>query len=79
MNMAQPENIRVADELLLDLLFAANAQTFESLPPHVRQISVEGVPIATLDIDGLLKTRTSYRDKDKIDMAVLNRLKAGLG
>lgn len=76
---AQPDNIRVADELLVDLLFAANGQTFESLQPHVRQIVVEGVPITTLDIDGLLKTKTDYRDKDKIDIAVLTRIKRELG
>ena len=27
----EPENIRVADELLIDLLFAANGETIESL------------------------------------------------
>lgn len=75
---AAPDNIRVADELLVDLLFAANGQTFESLQPHVRQITVEGVPIFTLDIDGLLKTKTDYRDKDLIDKGALTRLKCGL-
>ena len=75
---AQPDNIRVADELLIDLLFAANGQTFESLLPHVRPIVVEGVPIATLDIEGLLKTKTDYRDKDRIDRDALMRLKRQL-
>jgi hypothetical protein len=60
------------------LLFAANGETFESLQPHVRHIYVEGVPIATLDIDGLLKTKTDYREKDRIDKSVLIRLKQGL-
>jgi hypothetical protein len=76
---AQPDNIRVVDELLVDLLFAANGQTFDSLQSHVRHIQVEGVPIATLDIDGLLKTKTDYRDKDRIDKDVLLRLKQQLG
>jgi hypothetical protein len=76
---AQPDNIRVADALLVDLLFAANGQTFESLQPHVRNVTVEGVQIATLDIDGLLKTKTNYREKDQIDISVLTRLKRELG
>jgi len=76
---AQPDNIRVADELLVDLLFAANGQTFELLQAHVRHIMVEGVSIATLDIDGLLKTKTDYRDKDRIDKDVLTRIKQQLG
>jgi hypothetical protein len=61
------------------LLFAANGETFESLQPHVRRLTVEGVPIVTLDIDGLLKTKTDYRDKDRIDREVLMRLKRELG
>lgn len=76
---AEPDNIRVSDELLVDLLFAANGQTFETLQPHVRRIMVEGVPIVTLDIEGLLKTKTDYRDKDRIDKAALTQLKQALG
>lgn len=75
----QPDNIRVSDELLIDLLFAANGQTFESLQPYVRHLMVQGVPIATLNIEGLLKTKTDYRDKDRIDRDVLMRLKRELG
>ena len=48
----QVENIRVADELLLDLLFAANGQTYESVLEHVRELEVEGVSIRVLNIDG---------------------------
>ncbi|HMN78514.1 MAG TPA: hypothetical protein PKA20_01170 [Burkholderiaceae bacterium] len=74
----EPENIRVADELLIDLLFAANGQTYESLQDHVRTVRVDGVDIRTLDIEGLLKTKTDYRDKDRIDREALLRLKAQL-
>jgi len=78
-DVAQPDNIRVADDLLIDLLFAANGETFESLQPHVRHKVVDGVPVATLDIEGLLKTKTDYRDKDRIDREALMRLKRQLG
>lgn len=71
----EPENIRVADELLIDLLFAANGQTFESLAAHVRVLMVEGVEVRTLDIEGLLKTKTDYRAKDRIDREALERLR----
>lgn len=73
-----PENIRVADEMLIDLLFAANGQTFESLRGHVRSLHIEGVEVRTLDIDGLLKTKTDFRDKDRIDREALLRLKRQL-
>lgn len=68
------ENIRVADELLIDLLFAANGETWETLQPYVTTLQIEGVPVVTLNIEGLLKTKTDYRDKDRIDRAALSRL-----
>lgn len=74
----EPENIRVADDLLIDLLFAANGQTYESLQGHVRVLTIEGVEVRTLDIEGLLKTKTDYRDKDRIDREALARLKGQL-
>ena len=73
-----PENIRIADDLLIDILFAANGQTYETLQEHIRTIMVEGVEIRTLDIEGLLKTKTDYRDKDRIDREVLTRIRAQL-
>lgn len=74
----EPQNIRVADALLIDLLFAANGQTYESLQDHVRSVMVDGVDIRTLDIEGLLKTKTDYRAKDRIDRDVLQQLRAQL-
>lgn len=74
----EPENIRVADELLIDLLFAANGQMYEDLVQHIRTLTVDGVAIRTLDIEGLLKTKTDYRDKDRIDREALQRLKRQL-
>jgi hypothetical protein len=74
----EPENIRVADELLIDLLFAANGETYESLRAHVRVLNVDGVDIRTLDIEGLLKTKTTYRDKDLIDRNALSQILAQL-
>ena len=65
--------------MLIDLLFAANGQTYESLQDHVRTLTVDGVQIRTLDIEGLLKTKTDYRDKDRIDREALLRLKWQLG
>jgi hypothetical protein len=74
----EPENIRVADDLLIDLLFAANGQTYESLENHVRKVLVQAVPVNVLDIEGLLKTKTDYREKDLIDKQVLRRIALGL-
>lgn len=53
----QVENIRVADDLLLDLLFAANGQTYESVLEHVCEVEVEGVSIR------VLRAATRYRSR----------------
>jgi hypothetical protein len=69
------ENIRVADDLLIDLLFAANGETYESVQPYVRELTMDGTPIRVLNIDGLIKTKTDYREKDLLDKRVLARIK----
>jgi len=73
-----PENIRVADELLIDLLFSANGHTYEAVQPWVRQIEIEGTPIKVLNIDGLIMTKTDYREKDLLDKRMLARIKEQL-
>lgn len=73
------ENIRVADELLVDLLFSANGETYDSVRSFIREIDVEGVPVRVLNIDGLLRTKTDYREKDRLDKLALLRIKAALG
>lgn len=69
------ENIRIADELLIDLLFAANGESFESLQAHVRELTIDDVTVKLLDIEGLLKSKTDYREKDVLDKQVLRRLR----
>lgn len=69
------ENIRVADDLLVDLLFAANGETFESLQPYVRTLQVEGVSVKLLNIEGLLRSKTDYREKDILDKSMLRKLR----
>ncbi len=78
-NVDEIQNIRVQDELVVDILFAANGQTYQSLLPHLKTISFNGMSIRTLDIDGLLKTKTDFREKDIIDRAVLFKIKAMSG
>jgi len=67
------EPIRVADEFVIDLLFTAAGETYESLKPHMITIDLDGVPVRTLDIEGLLKTKQTSRDKDRLDRLVLER------
>ena len=74
-NAEEIQNIRVADELVINILFAANEETYESLRPYIRHVEIAGVTIPTLDVDGLLKTKTGYREKDAIDREFLLKIK----
>jgi len=76
-NEPEIQNIRVADRMLIDILFAANGETYDSLQEHIRILDLEGVSIPILDIEGLLKTKTAQREKDVIDRQMLLRLKDG--
>jgi hypothetical protein len=52
-----------------------NGRTYESLERYRRTLIVDGVEIQTLDIEGLLNTKTDYRHKDRIDREALERLR----
>ena len=67
------ETIRVADEFVVDLMFNACGETYESLLPYMTTIDLDGIPIRTLNIEGLLKTKRTARDKDKLDRVILER------
>jgi len=73
------ENIRVADEIIVDLLFSPCAQTYEMLKPHEEIIDLDGVPVRTVSLQGLLLTKQSQRPQDVQDSLVLRRAIAGGG
>lgn len=72
------ETIRVADAFVVDLMFTACGETYESLLPHVVTLDFDGVPVRTLDLEGLLKTKRTARDKDKLDREIPERALADL-
>lgn len=67
------ENIRVADEFIVDLMLNANGHDYEALKDHVEIIDLDGIPIRTIDLEGLLLTKQTARDKDVMDRIVLER------
>jgi predicted nucleotidyltransferase len=67
------DTIRVADTFVVDLMFDACGETYESLLPYAVTVEFEGVPVRTLNLEGLLKTKQSARDKDRLDREVLER------
>ncbi len=75
---AEGETIRLADAFVVDLMFNACGQTYQTLQAHAITVDLEGVPVHTIDIEGMLKTKQTSRDKDRMDRVVLERALAEL-
>ncbi len=67
------ENIRVADEITVDLLFSPCAQTYEMLKAYEQIVDLDGVPVHTVSLEGLLLTKQSQRPQDIQDALILRR------
>ena len=62
------DTIRVADEFVVDVMFSACGESYESLRPFARTTHFEdGTEIRTLDLEGLLRTKQTTRGKDAED------------
>ena len=67
------ENIRVADAIVVDLMLNANGQTYESLKPFGITIDLDGIPVRTVSLEGLLLTKQTMREKDTQDRIIIER------
>lgn len=67
------ENIRVADEFVVDLMLNACGETYRSLLQFAETLDLDGVPLRTVSLEGLLRTKQATRDKDQADRAVLEQ------
>ena len=67
------ENIRLADEVVVDLIFKTCGETYETLKPYIEIVDLDGIWVQTLSLEGLIKTKQSVRDKDVMDRLVLER------
>jgi predicted nucleotidyltransferase len=67
------DTIRVADAFLVDLMFNACGESYQSLLPYAVTIDFDGIPLRTVTLEGLLKTKQTSRDKDKMDRQILER------
>ncbi len=51
------ESIRVVDPFLVALMFNACGKTYASMLPYSISIEFDGIPVRTLSLEGLLKTK----------------------
>jgi predicted nucleotidyltransferase len=67
------ENIRVADAFVVDLMLNANGQTYDTLNPYAVTIDLDGIPVRTISLEGLLLTKKTMREKDLADRNIIER------
>ncbi len=67
------ENIRLADAIVVDIMLNACGETYETLKQYAQTVDLDGVPVHTVNLEGLLLTKQTTRDKDVSDRIVLER------
>lgn len=67
------ETIRVADEIVVDIMFTACAETYHSLSGYAVKADLDGVTVNTVNLEGLLLLKRSPRGKDVEDRQILER------
>jgi len=67
------ENIRVADAFVVDIMLNAAGETYETLKQFAEKLDLDGIPVRTINLEGLLRTKQTMRDKDMADRIVLER------
>lgn len=67
------ENIRVADAFVVDIMLNACGETYETLKQYAETVDLDGVPVRTINLEGLILTKQTLREKDVADRIVLER------
>ncbi|GHU30102.1 hypothetical protein AGMMS50256_16360 [Betaproteobacteria bacterium] len=70
---AEGENIRVADAFLVDVMLNACGETYDTLKQFAVTVDLDGIPVRTVSLEGLLRTKQTARDKDVSDRHILER------
>ena len=51
----------------------ACGETYDTLKEYAITVDLEGIPVRTVSLEGLLRTKQTVRDKDVADRHVLER------
>lgn len=66
--------VRIADEIVVDLMKAACGITYEEAVSQIDSRNVEGVPIPVADKALLIRTKDTVRPGDAVDVSFLRRM-----
>lgn len=72
--ITQYQVVRVADEIVVDLMTKACSITYEQAAAHVEMAEIDGVSVPFLKPELLIKTKETVRPKDLVDKAYLQEL-----
>jgi hypothetical protein len=67
------ENIRVADAFVVDIMLNACGETYETLQQYAETVDLGGIPVRTINLEGLLLTKQTTREKDVSDRIIIER------
>lgn len=70
--------IRINDEITVDVLPAASGVPWQALREYVQNVMIDDVRIRVLSLEGLLRTKSGARPKDRTDAAAITRALAEL-
>jgi len=76
-DVAEYNVVRVADEVVIDLMASAAGVTLAELAPDVEYGEIEGVSIPYPSPAALLRTKQTMREKDAADCRFLEALLRG--
>ena len=67
------ENIRVADAFIVDIMLKACGESYETLKQYAETVDLDGMAVRTINLEGLLLTKQTMREKDMSDRIILER------
>jgi predicted nucleotidyltransferase len=71
--------VRVADEVMVDLLAVACAVTWSDASTKALRLDLDGTPVMVADLDTLVRTKQTVRPSDAADRAFLEAIRKNEG
>lgn len=69
--------VKIADEVEVDVSTSAWTVTYAEAEPNAQRMTLDGVDIPYLSLADLIRSKSTYRDQDRIDVERLRRLQHG--
>ena len=61
-------DIRVTDAFVVDIMLNVCGETYETLRQYSETVDLDGLPVHTINLEGLLRTKQTMRDKPRFSI-----------